>query len=144
MQTDESNKVIQKSEDENIYLASTNDPVWDKNIYKAMKNGSLPVVGKIVQLNAIDVSKNSNLNENDYNRLCVYFTENFDVREGYSYTLSLPFQESPGENTCDGTILINLKIVPDYEVWTGAAGNTDWNNDENWRRADGNLGSWQE
>ena len=140
VQTDESDKVIQKSEDENIYLASTNDPVWDKNIYKAMKKGSLPVVGKIVQLNAIDVSKNSNLNENDYNRLCVYFTENFDVREGYSYTLSLPFQESPGENTCDGTILINLKIVPDYEVWTGAAGNTDWNNDENWRRADGNLG----
>ena len=42
-------------------------------------------------------------------------------------------------NTCDGTILINLKIVPDYEVWTGAAGNTDWNNDENWRRADGNT-----
>jgi hypothetical protein len=141
VQTDESNKVIQKSEDENIYLASTNDPVWDKNIYKAMKKGSLPVVGKIVQLNAIDVSKNSNLNENDYNRLCVYFTENFEVREGYSYTLSLPFQESPGENTCDGTILINLKIVPDYEVWTGAAGNTDWNNDENWRRADGNMSS---
>ena len=141
VQTKESNKVIQKSKDENIYLASTNDPVWDKNIYQAMKNGSLPVVGKIVQLNAIDVSKNSGLDENDYNRLCVYFTTNFDVREGYNYTLSLPFQESPGENTCDGTILINLKIVPDYEVWTGAAGNTDWNNDENWRRADGNLTS---
>lgn len=139
VQTDESDKVIQKSEDENIYLASTNDPVWDKEIYKSSKKGSLPVVGKIVQLNAIDVTK-SGLSENDYNRLCIYFTENFEVREGYNYTLSLPFQESPGENTCDGTILINLKIVPDYEVWTGAAGNTDWNNDENWRRADGNLG----
>ncbi len=138
VQTDESDKVIQKSKDENIYLASTNDPVWDKEIYKSTKKGSLPVVGKIVQLNAIDVTK-SGLSENDYNRLCIYFTENFEVREGYNYTLSLPFQESPGENTCDGTILINLKIVPDYEVWTGAAGNTDWNNDENWRRADGNL-----
>lgn len=138
VQSEGSDKVIQKSEDENIYLASTNDPVWDKQIYKSMKEGSLPIVGKIVQLNAIDVSKGGN--ENDNNRLCVYFTNNFDVREGYSYTLSLPFQESPGANTCDGTILINLKIVPDYEVWTGAAGNTDWNNDENWRRADGNLG----
>ena len=137
VQSEGSDKVIQKSEDENIYLASTNDPVWDKQIYKSMKEGSLPIVGKIVQLNAIDVSKGGN--ENDNNRLCVYFTNNFDVREGYSYTLSLPFQESPGANTCDGTILINLKIVPDYEVWTGAAGNTDWNNDENWRRADGNL-----
>ena len=150
VQTAESEKVIQKTDDENIYLASTNDPVWDKRIYTSMNRydaithkhtGSLPVVGKIVQLNAIDIAKASKSGklENDYNRLCVYFTENFDVREGYNYTLSLPFKESPGENTCDGTILINLKIVPDYEVWTGGAGNTDWNNDENWRRADGNL-----
>ena len=29
--------------------------------------------------------------------------------------------------------------MPDYEIWTGAAGNTDWNNDQNWRRADGNT-----
>ena len=143
VQTDESNKVIQKSEDENIYLASTNDPVWDKSIYTSMKKGALPIVGKIVQLTAIDKGKSGG-NENDNNRLCVYFTENFEVREGYNYTLSLPFQESPGENTCDGTILINLKIVPDYEVWTGGAGNTDWNNDENWRRADGNLGKTTE
>lgn len=43
--------------------------------------------------------------------------------------------------TCEGTMDVILKIVPDYEVWTGKAGttaapNTDWNNDENWRRAD--------
>ena len=138
VQTAGSDRVIQKAEDENIYLASTNDPVWDKTISKSIKKGLLPIVGKIVQLTAIDTK--SGLNENDNNRLCVYFTNNFDVREGYSYTLSLPFQESPSENTCNGNILINLKIVPDYEVWTGAAGNTDWNNDENWRRADGNLG----
>lgn len=139
VQTAGSDRVIQKAEDENIYLASTNDPVWDKTISKSIKKGLLPIVGKIVQLTAIDTNKNSSLKENDENRLCVYFTNNFEVREGYSYTLSLPFQESPSENTCNGNILINLKIVPDYEVWTGGAGNTDWNNDENWRRADGNL-----
>ena len=147
--------VIRKSDDENIYLASTNDPTWDKKIYQSMrKDGLLPIVGRIVTLNAINTQDNSegaasgaqiNLNlQNANNRLRVYFTKNFEVREGYSYTLSLPFQEEPdGEgnavNTCDGTLLINLKIVPDYEVWTGAAGNTDWNNDENWRRADGNT-----
>ena len=148
--------VIQKSNDENIYLASTNDPTWDKKIYQSMrKDGILPVVGRIVQLEAINTQDNSvgaqpgaqiNLAaQNNKNRLRVYFTENFEVREGYNYTLSLPFQEKPeagnseSPNTCDGTILINLKIVPDYEVWTGAAGNTDWNNDENWRRADGNT-----
>ncbi len=139
-ETQVANGVIRKSQDCNVYLASTNDPVNDKNISKAMKNGSLPIVGKIVQLNAINTANGTNLDDqNDENRLCIYFTENFEVREGYNYTLSLPFQEVGDVNACDGTILINLKIVPDYEVWTGAAGNTDWNNDENWRRADGNT-----
>lgn len=132
-------QVAQRSDDYNIYLASTNDPIWDQNIYTEMSKavGALPIVGKIVKLYAIDTGKASGT-EVAQNRLCIYFTENFDVREGYNYTLSLPFKED-GANACDGTILINLKIVPDYEVWTGGAGNTDWNNDENWRRADGNT-----
>ena len=138
--------VVQRATDHNIYLASTNDPTWDKEIYNGMNKydtqgnfiGSLPIIGKIVKLYAIDTEKASGT-EVDNNRLCIYFTSNFEVREGYNYTLSLPFKEAPGANTCDGTILINMKIVPDYEVWTGAAGNTDWNNDENWRRADGNT-----
>ena len=139
-QTQDASRVIRKSADYNVYLASTNDPVNDKTISTEMKKGSLPIVGKIVQLNAINTAGDSHLDEQiDENRLCIYFTENFEVREGYSYTLSLPFQENEGSNSCDGNILINLKIVPDYEVWTGGAGNTDWNNDENWRRADGNL-----
>lgn len=137
--------VVERAADHNIYLASTNDPTWDKEIYNAMNQydtqgnlvGSLPIIGKIVKLYAIDTGKASGT-EVDNNRLCIYFTSNFEVREGYNYTLSLPFKEN-GANTCDGTILINMKIVPDYEVWTGAAGNTDWNNDENWRRADGNT-----
>lgn len=142
-----SSKVIVKSDDYNIYLASTNDPVWDKAIFTEMTKinatthqwaGSLPIVGKIVKLNAIDTDKNSGMTEKDENRLCIYFTENFDVREGYNYTLSLPFREDGNTNACDGTLLIHLKIVPDYEVWTGGSGNTDWNNDQNWRRADGN------
>lgn len=138
-ETETASGVIRKSEDYDVYLASTNDPIWDKNIYTAMSQTvpSLPVVGKIVQLTAINTKGNINLDgQNDANRLCIYFTSNFEVREGYNYTLSLPFQEEGDVNTCDGTMLINLKIVPDYEVWTGAAGNTDWNNDENWRRAD--------
>lgn len=138
-ETETASGVIRKSADYDVYLASTNDPTWDKKIYTAMSKAvpSLPVVGKIVQLTAINTKGGENLNsQNDANRLCIYFTENFEVREGYNYTLSLPFQEEGNVNACDGTMLINMKIVPDYEVWTGAAGNTDWNNDENWRRAD--------
>ena len=139
-ETESAGRVIKKSQDDNIYLASTNDPTWDQNIYTAMSEGSLPVVGRIVELNAINTKGGINLSsQNTNNLLRIYFTKNFEVREGYNYTLSLPFQEDQNANSCDGTILINLKIVPDYEVWTGAAGNTDWNNDENWRRADGNT-----
>lgn len=135
-----SRATIEESDDYNVYLASSDDPTWDKAIYKSMSgnNPSLPIVGKIVKLNAVDTKGKTDVDQTS-NRLCIYFTTNFDVREGYSYTLSLPFKENAGDNACDGTILINLKIVPDYEVWTGAAGNTDWNNDQNWRRADGNL-----
>ena len=134
----EGSSYITKAADYNVYLASTDDPVGDKAIYReASATGSLPIVGKIVDLNAVDVAKGGT--ENGNNKLCIYFTENFEVREGYSYTLSMPFRENGDANTCDGTLLINLKIVPDYEVWTGAAGNTDWNNDQNWRRADGNM-----
>lgn len=140
VQSTGSTGVIQKSDDYNVYLASTDDPTWDKEISRSMRQtvSSLPIVGKIVSLTAVNTKGQTNVDQTG-NRLCIYFTDNFEVREGYSYTLSLPFKESPGENACDGTILINLKIVPDYEVWTGAADNTDWNNDQNWRRADGNL-----
>ena len=142
--------VVQKAQDDYIYLASTNDPTWDKEISKSMNLAvpTLPVVGRIVELKAVNIGDDPDKSQIS-NRLCVYFTENFKVREGYNYTLSLPFQEILDENgsasnACDGTILINLKIVPDYEVWTGGADNTDWNNDQNWRRADGNTNATQQ
>ena len=151
VQSTGSTKVIQKSDDYNVYLASTDDPIWDKEISRIMnRDKELPIFGKIVKLEAVNKS-DASTNQTS-NRLCIYFIEygeteaekeKYDVREGYSYTLSLPFKEN-GTNTCDGTILINVKIVPDYEVWTGGAGNTDWNNDQNWRRADGNLGKSSE
>lgn len=136
-----STKVIQKSTDFNVYLASTDDPTWDQDIYTAMSATapSLPIVGKIVVLNATNVAEETDRFSQTNNRLCIYFTKNFEVREGYTYTLSLPFREDGDGNACDGNILLNVKIVPDYEVWTGGAGNTDWNNDQNWRRADGNT-----
>ena len=150
VQSTGSTGVIQKSNDYNIYLASTDDPVWDKEISNKMNTvGELPIFGKIVQLNAINTSGGTNVNaQKDQNRLCIYFIKygttdeekaKFAVREGYTYTLSLPFRENGDGNACDGNILLSVKIVPDYEVWTGAADNNDWNNDQNWRRADGNL-----
>lgn len=50
------------------------------------------------------------------------------------------FHKSPLFDTsqvmrCPGTILMPLKIVPEYMKWTGRE-STDWNNDRNWIRAD--------
>ena len=136
--------VITKAADENIYLSMSDDPTADALIYNEMKtNKTLPVVGRIVQLRAHDKVKAgvSDSEASAYNRLVIYFYDAFTVHEGYNYTLSLPFRENGSSNTCDGTLLMHLKIVPDYEVWTGLANHTadqtpDWSNDANWRRAD--------
>ena len=76
---------------------------------------------------------------NEYRMLKMHFNSDFQVREGYSYTLRYYFIEDLNSGlqlTCNGNADIIIKIVPDYEVWTGGADNTDWSNDENWRRAD--------
>ncbi len=70
----------------------------------------------------------------------------FPVEAGKTYYLftagsklgfyGLYFNKTGFPMTCEGTMDVIMKIVPDYEVWTGRAGNDDWNNDDNWRRAD--------
>lgn len=71
----------------------------------------------------------------------------FVPREGYYYILRGSFMESKDESAgvdegegyvdehCPGTLIIPIKVVPEYMKWTGAV-NSDWNNDRNWARAD--------
>ena len=72
----------------------------------------------------------------------IVFNSDFKPREGYVYTLRFNYREffNVGSTTqstvCDGNVLVDLIIVPKYQKWTGAAGNTDWTNDANWQRAD--------
>lgn len=72
----------------------------------------------------------------------IVFNSDFQPREGYVYTLRFNYRElfNAGNATqstvCDGNVLVDLIIVPKYQKWTGAAGNTDWTNDANWQRAD--------
>ena len=129
--------------DNNIYLANTDDADMFDRLLKgvhATETADLPVVGRIVKLEAVDTEKDKTGREQaNVNYMRIYFLSSFDVRDCYNYTLKIPFRdhvENGTSNACDGDLMINLKIVPDYEVWTGAAGNTDWNNDGNWRRAD--------
>lgn len=72
----------------------------------------------------------------------IVFNSDFQPREGYVYTLRFNYRElfnaggTAQSTVCDGNVLVDLIIVPKYQKWTGAAGNTDWTNDANWQRAD--------
>ena len=124
-----------------VRIANSTDSLMQdyimKNIVMDENNAWPPAVGKVDYL----VGKHSNYWEHgEVERLLkIHFDKQFEVREGYSYTLRYYFIEdlnSGYQFTCNGNGDIIIKIVPDYQVWTGGADNTDWSNDENWRRAD--------
>lgn len=119
-----------------VYITATNDPTMEVyKIFADKKVEGFRTVGHVKELKAL--SANPTEAHAD-----IYFLNDFRPREGYTYTLRIDFRERFAANdatvstACDGTLLFDLIIVPQYEVWTGAAGNTDWTNDANWARAD--------
>ena len=127
-----------------VLLTGTTDPLMEQFIIAGYQNLLPPVVGRLTYLQATPEADpdGESGNAGDVTE-CVklYFDEDFRVREGYSYTIRFPFVEliSSGYDdieSCEGSTGVELKIVPDYEVWTGQADNVDWSNDDNWRRAD--------
>ena len=87
--------------------------------------------------------------EEGENKIAIYFKVDdqgnmpIRFREGYTYQLKFYFSEylksgSTWEtaNTCEGNVIIPLKIVPEYQVWVGDENMRNWNNDNNWRRAE--------
>lgn len=61
-----------------------------------------------------------------------------DFMEGYMYGLRLQYEEISSDgstaNACKGDLVFSLKVVPKYQFWRGSA-TGNWNNDENWVRA---------
>ena len=126
----------QKEFYKNIYLVDTNDPEAESGAREGKT-----IVGYIDLLNIAKESTN--------NYVDIYFKCNDDkslilnFREGYTYTMKFKFSEYfydvngklVSSNSCDGEILIPLKIVPEYQVWEPKDGSRNWNNDDNWRRA---------
>ncbi|MBQ2950725.1 MAG: T9SS type A sorting domain-containing protein [Prevotella sp.] len=127
--------VQKKSDADNfaaVYLAETNDPEMI-SYNKVNDNLEMRFVGKMHTI----VKSAEDKNYEDYVQLT--FNSDFKPKEGYRYTLKTSFIEqdaSSNTNTCNGDLLIPMYIVPEYQVWTGGAGNNDWTNDRNWRRAD--------
>ena len=118
-----------------VLLTSTDDTEMERFLVANYNSLNGAPVGTITYLNGTE----GNSEDKPSEALVFYFNSNFKVREGYSYTLKFPFAERiEGEEStrCEGFGAFVVRIVPDYEVWTGRAGNTDWSNDDNWRRAD--------
>lgn len=124
-----------------VFLAGTNDPNMKAYETKAAEERAgisvqnFRIVGQLKTLEARTADP-----ENAH--ADIVFNSDFQPREGYVYTLRFNYRElfNAGNATqstvCDGNVLVDLIIVPKYQKWTGAAGNTDWTNDANWQRAD--------
>lgn len=124
-----------------VFLAGTNDPNMKAYETKAAEERTglsvqnFRIVGQLKTL----VARNANPEKAHAD---IVFNSDFQPREGYVYTLRFNYRElfNAGSATqttvCDGNVLVDLIIVPKYQKWTGAAGNTDWTNDANWQRAD--------
>lgn len=124
-----------------VFLAGTNDPNMKAYETKAAEERAglsvqnFRIVGQLKKLVA-DTADRENAHAD------IVFNSDFQPREGYVYTLRFNYRElfNAGSATqttvCDGNVLVDLIIVPKYQKWTGAAGNTDWTNDANWQRAD--------
>lgn len=124
-----------------VFLAGTNDSTMKAYETKAAEERAglsvqnFRIVGQLKKLVADTADR-----ENAY--VDIVFNSDFQPREGYVYTLRFNYRErfNAGSTVqsmvCDGNVLVDLIIVPKYQKWTGAAGNTDWTNDANWQRAD--------
>lgn len=124
-----------------VFLAGTNDPTMKAYETMAAEERAgisvqnFRIVGQLKKLVA-DTADRENAHAD------IVFNSDFQPREGYVYTLRFNYRElfnagSATQSTvCDGNVLVDLIIVPKYQKWTGAAGNTDWTNDANWQRAD--------
>ncbi len=136
------------ADDKLIYLADSDDPRVNQ-LYRNEKGKIVSKSGaKIVNTfdNKNDVKfigevleiKADTKNLGSVCRLAFY--EDFEFREGYYYTIKFMFKEKPHEgftgeleSMCPGEVICTIKVVPEYQKWTGAV-DSNWNNDKNWSR----------
>ncbi|MCM1401765.1 MAG: T9SS type A sorting domain-containing protein [Bacteroides sp.] len=114
-----------------ISLIYTNDPEFDKLEGEGKEESTLWTIGEVTSLIA-------NKDQKETSKVALKFYPRMKFKEGYEYQMRFPFEEMTPQGTdikdlCSGQVVFILKIVPEYQEWTGQI-NTNWNNDENWRR----------
>lgn len=114
-------KLKRSKADDYVYLVATNDP-------DAVPESGMESVGRVSSITAT---------KDDTENVCAMaFLKSVNFREGYEYTLLFHFDEDNPDtkaNTCSGDVIMTMKIVPEYQMWTGLV-SRNWNDDRNWRR----------
>lgn len=88
-------------------------------------------VGEVTKLNAV-----KGLNDNRFQ--VIFYSDRMKFKEGYTYRFRFTFEEEAtvgvsADDVCTGHDVFTIKVVPEYQKWTGKT-NLNWNNDSNWRR----------
>lgn len=116
---------------EKVYVATTNDPLWDASLLKnhvaTLSSSTLAEVKSDKQY-TLDLKFSDDVLKN--------------FHEGYYYDLRFVFEQkdaaTAGSSNCPGESYLKVKIVPEFVTWTPTADggmNANWNNDANWHRS---------
>ena len=113
-----------------VYVATTNDPLWDASLLKnpvaTLSSSTLAEVKPDKQY-TLDLKFSDDVLKN--------------FHEGYYYDLRFVFEQkaaATGGTSCPGEAYLKVKIVPEFITWTPTADggmNANWNNDDNWHRS---------
>ena len=135
-----------------IYLISTDDPAY-RDFFSDEEGGfdqlSLPIgtlQSLVAHIYTQGTTGEDNIAKVVFDTSSTITTADgkpfkFTPREGYTYTFTIHYQEimqrgTQASTACYGSLSIPMMIVPKYLVWQGKDGTANWNNDENWKRAD--------
>ena len=127
---DDSKTEADKTSDK-VYVATTNDPLWDASLLKnpvaTLSSSTLAEVKSDKQY-TLDIKFSDEVLKN--------------FHEGYYYDLRFVFEQkaaaTAGSSNCPGESYLKVKIVPEFITWTPTADggmNANWNNDANWHRS---------
>lgn len=114
----------------NVYVATTNDPLWNASLLKS------PVA-------TLSSSTLAEVKSDKQYTLDLKFSDDVlkNFHEGYYYDLRFVFEQkaaATGGTSCPGESYLKVKIVPEFITWTPTADggmNANWNNDANWHRS---------
>lgn len=119
---------------DDLFLIETDDPTWLAHLDEHSHDEHQFAVGKVKQFEPTDVAESGFVDIYFYNHT-VNGTHVLEPHEGYHYYFGFHFTRvTDPTTTCNGRAVILLKIVPEYQVWTGNA-TSDWTNRNNWQRA---------